>query len=87
MLATNQTIQNCLLVADHLPEIDYEIQHPTGFKQYLINILMQGKINADDHDWLSSSLAFKSLLSRDQVNLLDCVFDDIDAGFIQVTCD
>ncbi len=80
-------MQNCLTVADHLPEIDHDIQHPTGFKQYLINILMQGKISVDDRDWLSSSLAFKSLLSRDQVNLLNCIFDDIDAGFIQVTYD
>jgi len=72
-------------IQQQLIEINHEIHHPTGFKQYLINILMKGKISQDDRNWLASTLTFKSLLSRDQVNLLDCIFEDIDAGFIHVT--
>ena len=64
--------------------VDLDKHHPTGFKQYLIGILMRGKITRRDRDWLASALAFTSLLSRDQVNLLDCIFEDIDAGFIEV---
>ncbi|MCS6812781.1 MAG: hypothetical protein NZ772_04315 [Cyanobacteria bacterium] len=71
-------------ILEKLHEIDYDVQHSTGFKQYLINILMQGKITCDDLTWLASALTFKSLLSKDQVNLLECIFDDLASGFIQV---
>lgn len=71
-------------ILEKLNEIDYEVQHATGFKQYLINVLLQGKITCDDLTWLASALTFKSLLSKDQVNLLECIFDDLASGCIQV---
>jgi len=76
------TQQQCIEISH---AIDHETNHPTGFKQYLISILMQGRISQDDRNWLASTLTFRSLLSRDQVNLLDCIFEDINAGFIHVT--
>ncbi len=74
-------------IPQHQIAIDHETHPPTGFKQYLINILMRGRISEDDRNWLASTLTFRSLLSQDQVNLLDCIFEDIDAGFIHITAE
>ena len=58
--------------------------HETSFKQYLVDTFLQGIISQSEKKWLKSSLTFRSLLSQDQVNLIEHILDDIDAGVIQL---
>ena len=56
----------------------------TGFKHYLIDIFLSGKITSAEKNWLSSLLTTKTQLSVDQINLLKCVYEDMQAELIQV---
>ena len=56
----------------------------TSFKQYLIDTFLQGTISQSERKWLKSALTFRSLLSHDQINLIEHLLDDIDAGIMQL---